>query len=79
MVALRLVLPRTEQQWAELPPNRDPNYRTAPNDLRRAFLAALGLNGHRGFDAVSICSDLEGHYLDLSKAERLLGGVPAGN
>lgn len=79
VVALRLVLPTTVAQWATLPPDADRNFRTAPGDLQRAYLAALALNGHTGYDAISICSDVEGRYLDLGKAARLLGWVPTGS
>jgi hypothetical protein len=74
-----MVLPRTEEQWAKpLEPGRgDRNFMTGPQDLRRAYLNALALE-HSGYDAVFICSDVEGKYLDLSKAATLLDWVPEG-
>lgn len=79
ILCLQMVMPRSEQQWAEeLRPQADCNYRTGPNDLRDAYLRAIELEDHQGYDAVFICSDLEGKYLDLGKARRLLGWVPAG-
>lgn len=79
VLALQLVGPRSEAQWAQEDrhgPGR--NFRTGPEDLRRAFLSAVGLPDHHGYDAVFICSDLEREFLDLGKARRLLGWAPEG-
>lgn len=80
LLALRLVLPQTEAEWAasQDDPRVDKHFRTGPEDLRRAFLAALELTGHTGYDAISICSDLAGRHLVLDKAARLLGWRPEG-
>ena len=79
IIALRMVLPQSEERWAALKEaGRDTNYTTGPEDLRRLYLAALALNGQTGFDAVHACSDLVGRYLNMAKAQRLLGWVPRG-
>ena len=79
VISLQMVMPRSPEQWAApVGPREDRNYTTGPEDLRRAYLAALALAGHTGYDAVFICSDLERRHLDLSKAQRLLGWVPEG-
>ncbi|NUQ01364.1 MAG: NAD(P)-dependent oxidoreductase [Armatimonadetes bacterium] len=79
VLALQLVQPRTEEQWAKPPEGRqNRNYMTGPEDLRDAWLRAIELEDHQGYDAVFICSDLEAQFLDLSKAKRLLGWVPQG-
>lgn len=79
VLALQMVLPKTDEQWAQpLQEGRgDRNFMTGPQDLRRAYLNALALE-HTGYDAVFICSDVEGKYLDLGKAARLLDWVPDG-
>jgi nucleoside-diphosphate-sugar epimerase len=74
-IALRLYGPVTEEEWATLPPG---SCRTAPNDLRRAFLCAVSCR-HKGFDAVFIATDLQQKWMRLGKAERLLGWKPRGN
>lgn len=79
ILALRMVLPRTEEQWSQPPqPRENRSYMTGPDDLRRAYLSAIALEGHQGFDAISICSDVEQQILNLGKAKELLGWVPAG-
>ncbi|MBI2301185.1 MAG: NAD(P)-dependent oxidoreductase [Armatimonadetes bacterium] len=78
VLAFRMVLPRTEAQWAERANGaKRPDYCTAPGDLRRAYLAALEAEWE-GFEAVAFCSDMDGRYLDMGKAQRLLGWVPEG-
>ncbi len=78
--ALQMVAPRNAQQYAQARANPagDPNYLTGPEDLQRVYLAAVEHPDHHGYDAVFVCSDVERHYFDLSKAERLLGWVPEG-
>ncbi|GIX08015.1 MAG: hypothetical protein KatS3mg115_2418 [Candidatus Poribacteria bacterium] len=79
ILALRMVLPQTEAQWREhLQRGTRTDFMTGPNDLRRLYLAALALEGHRGFDAVQACSDLSGRHLNMEKARRLLGWEPRG-
>lgn len=79
ILALRMVLPRTEEQWSQPPqPRENRSYMTGPDDLRRAYLSAIALNGHQGFDAISICSDIEQQILNLGKAKEVLGWVPEG-
>lgn len=74
-IALRLYGPMSEAKWAE----RDGEHCcTAPNDLRRAFLAALAFE-HKGFDGFFIATDLKQQWMRLTKAERLLGWRPEGN
>ena len=79
VLSLQMVLPKTEAQWAEplTNPRADRNYMTGPQDLRKAYLNALAVE-HTGYDAIFICSDVEGKYLDLGKAARLLDWVPEG-
>jgi len=74
-ISLRLYGPRNESQWARVSPEQ---CCTAPNDLRRAFLAALACE-HKGFDAVFIATDLKQQWMSLRKAERMLGWRPEGN
>jgi nucleoside-diphosphate-sugar epimerase len=74
-IALRLYGPVTEEEWAALPPD---SCRTAPNDLRRAFLCAVSC-AHQGFDGVFIATDLQQKWMRLGKAERLLGWKPRGD
>lgn len=80
ILSLQMVLPKTDEQWAQPidNPRADRNFMTGPQDLRRAYLNALAHPDHTGYDAVFICSDVEGKYLDLSKAARLLDWVPEG-
>ncbi len=80
ILSLQMVLPRTEAQWAQPLDNArsDRNFMTGPQDLRRAYLNALALTDHTGYDAIFICSDVEGKYLELGKAARLLNWVPEG-
>lgn len=78
-LALRLVLPCDERQWAngwDSGWQRQKRFKTGPEDLRRLFLAALALQGHHGFDAVHAASDSEGQLLDMTKARELLGWQP---
>jgi uronate dehydrogenase len=74
-ISLRLFGPMSETQWSDL---REERCCTAPNDLRRAFLAAVACN-HKGFDGVFIASDLKQQWMQLGKAEWLLGWTPQGN
>jgi len=74
-IALRLYGPMSEAKWAE---QDGEHCCTAPNDLRRAFLAALAVE-HKGFDGIFIATDLEEQWMRLGKAERLLGWRPEGN
>ncbi len=78
--ALQLVLPRTAEQWAAGPthPRHNPNFMTGPEDLRDAWLRAIEHPTHTGYDAIFVCSDVEGKYLNLSKARRILGWEPQG-
>lgn len=79
IISLKMVLPKSEEQWAEpLKPRADRNYMTGPHDLRRAYLNALSLDGHTGYDGIFICSDVEHKFLDLGKAARVLNWIPEG-
>ncbi len=75
-ISLRLYGPLTEERWAE---RQDGEWCcTAPNDLRRAFLAAVACK-HKGFDGVFIATDLQQQWMRLRKAEWLLGWAPQGD
>ncbi len=71
-IALRLYMPVTDEAFATVDEGR---CITAPDDLRRAFLAALACE-RRGFHAVSIASDLTERWMPMGKARELLGWVP---
>ncbi len=73
-LALRLYAPVDETEWAALDVEA---CRTAPNDLRRAFLAALAVR-HKGFDGIFIATDPKQQWMRLRKAEWLLGWKPEG-
>ncbi len=53
-------------------------YAIGPRDLDRLFRATLALRGHTGFDAIQTCSDLNGKFMTLAKAEAVLGWFPKG-
>ncbi len=79
ILALRMVLPCNEEKWerrASLP--YSPLIATGPQDLRNLYLAALALEGHRGFDAINASSDVEAVHLNQGKAKALLGWSPRG-
>lgn len=75
-IALRLYGPVNEAQWAELKDTG--RCLTAPNDLRRIFLAAVACT-HKGFDGVFVATDLDQRWMRLGKAQQLLGWKPEGN
>ena len=77
ILALRMVVPCGEEKWETRKNNpRRRRFATGPGDLRSLYLAALALNGHRGFDAVNASSDMEGKHLNMTKAKTLLGWAP---
>jgi nucleoside-diphosphate-sugar epimerase len=83
IVALRITMPRTRQQWLELRGEQQylegsRAYPTDEEDLADAYLRALEVTGAgRGrFDAVMIAGDVEQRDHNLAKAKRLLGWEP---
>ncbi|MCC7493507.1 MAG: NAD(P)-dependent oxidoreductase [Fimbriimonadaceae bacterium] len=79
VISLQMVGPRNAEQWARMQAEgQDLDYATGPSDLRDAWLRAIELPQHQGYDAVFICGDRSGRHLSVAKAQQLLGWVPQG-
>jgi len=75
VVALRLQMPVTREDWQRRCTPGRPNTDTAAPDLARAIsLAATAPLG--GFHPVFISGDYEGKVIDCSRAKALLGWEP---
>jgi len=76
VIALRLFAPTSHEAWLERCRKGMPNSFTTHADTARAYVAALQLKDHKGFDAVFISGDHTGTYVNCAKAKRLLGWEP---
>ena len=77
VIAFRMVGPATAEQWASRTPAERDGNGTGPDDLARAYLAALAVE-HTGFEALFLCSDVQGRTVNQDKGRRLLGWEPEG-
>lgn len=73
--ALRLCLPRSDEQWLMEAVAGTPTIATTATDVARALLAALDYRGG-GFQAFMISGDYEQRVMNMTKAKRLLGWEP---
>jgi nucleoside-diphosphate-sugar epimerase len=81
IVALRLVLPKADNDWPYEHENKDSlaaNCATGPNDMRRLYLAALKFD-KPGYFMMQCSGDLTGKKIPNDRAREILGWMPEGN
>jgi len=79
IVALRLTLPSSDAQWPVGPSKKAmlAKYTTGPKDLRRLFLAALGVE-KPGAHIIQTSGDVKNEQVPNTRATELFGWSPRG-
>ena len=84
MKALRIFLPRREEDWPAYVPQEGPGklkkmivFAIGPNDTRRLFTAAVNFY-KPGYHLIHASGDIEGKQFPNKRVNELLGWLPEG-